>query len=126
MVADEPDFKKYPETIAEFAGIVAKHISRGLLEGAVRLIDGLRHVPGSHCVQRAVRGWEGRVWEVGDGEVDGPVSPRSRQAEWELARHPAFVGLVTERLTAEVQEATGRDDVVVRFNDDPFLEVRPD
>ena len=126
MVADEPDFKKYPETIAEFAGIVAKYVSRGLLQGAAWLLDGLRHVPGSHCVQRAVRGWEGRVWEVGDGEVDGPVAPSRREAEWELVADPALVGLVTERLTAQVQEATGRDDVVVRFNDDPILKVRSD
>jgi len=126
MVADEPDFQKYPETIAEFAGVVAKHVSRGLLQGAAWVLDGLRHVPGPHCVQRVVRGWEGRVWEVGDGEVDGPVAAGRRQAEWEIACHPAFIGLVTERLTAEVQEATGRDDVVVRFNDDPILEVRSD
>lgn len=126
MVADEPDFKKYPETIAEFAGVVAKNVSGCLLEGATRLLDGLWHVSGAHCVQRAVRGWEGRVWEVGDGEVDGPVAPSRAEVERKIFDDPLLVGGVAEGLAPVVQEATGLDDVTVGFTNDPVLEVRPD
>src|SRR5678816_4326895 len=123
MVADEPDFEKYPKTCAEFAGVVAKEISSRLLDGALWCYDFLRHVAMPDRVERAVRGWEGRVREVGDGEVDSPVPPSRRQAEWESVADPALVGLLTEELTGLVQEATGRDDVVVRFDDSPLGDV---
>lgn len=126
MCADEPDFQKYPETIAEFAGIVAKHVSHCLLKGAARLLDGLRHVSVSHCVQRAVRGWEGRIWEVGDGEIDSPVAPSRVEVERKVLDDPLLVGGVAEGLTAQVQKMTGLDDVRVCFCDDPILEVRSD
>ena len=126
MVADEPDFQKYPETIAEFVGVVAKHISHCLLDGATRVVDGFRHVPVPHRVQRPVRGWEGRVWEVGDGEVDSPVSTRGFQAEGELLDDPLFVRRLTECFSGYVQDLSDQDDVVAGFSLDSFGEVRSD
>jgi hypothetical protein len=73
MVADEPDFQKYPEAWAEFAGVVAKEVCGRLFDGTLWWYDLLRHVAMPDRVEGSVRGWEGRVWEVGDGEVDGPV-----------------------------------------------------
>lgn len=86
----EPSFQRYPQTPAEFSGVMANKLSGCLLGGAARLLDALWHVAVPERVQRPVRGWEGRVWEVGDGEVDGPVAPGGLKTEGEIFDYPSL------------------------------------
>jgi len=123
MVADEPDFQKYPKTCAEFAGVVAKEISSRLLDGALWCYDLLRHVAMPDRVERSVRGWEGRVWEVGDGEVDGPVSTRGFKAEGELLDDPLFVRRLTQCFSGYIQDLADEHDVGAGFSLDAVGEV---
>lgn len=123
MAADEPDFEKYPKTCAEFAGVVAKEISGRLLDGALWWYDLLRHVAMPDRVERSVRGWEGRVWEVGDGEVDGPVAPPRFKVEREVLHDPAFVRRMSEKIARLAQDLADPDDVVAGLDLDPLGDV---
>jgi hypothetical protein len=113
MCADEPDFKKYPETVAEFTGVVAKQVSGCLLHTAMSFFDRLRQISMPHRVESPVRGWEGRIWEVGDGEVDGSVPPGGLHAEGKLLSDPSLPGPEVEYLSAFLQDASGGYNVFV-------------
>jgi hypothetical protein len=123
MCADEPDFEKYPKTPAEFTGVMAKQISGCLLHTAMSFFDRLRQISVPHRVESPVRGWEGRIWEVGDGEVDGSVAPGGLYAEGELFGHPPFVVPETEHFPRSIQLRPGPDDVVVGLDLDGVGDV---
>lgn len=113
MCADEPCFEHDPEPRRHLAGVVAHQFGHGLIDVAAGLLDRLRHVTMSHRVHGPVRGWEGRIWEVGDGEVDGPVPTRSVYAEGELFYDPALEGVLPKLVAYSIELFPGADDVVV-------------
>lgn len=123
MVADEPDFEKYPKTPAEFAGVVAKEVSGCLLNAAMSFFDRLRQISVPHRVQRPVRGWEGRIWEVGDGEVDGSVPAGGVYAEGEMFCYPPIEPLQPEHVTRSLEEFSRADDVVIGLDLDGVGDV---
>ncbi len=123
MCADEPDFEKYPKTVAEFSGVMAKQISGCLLNTALAFFDRLRQISVPHRVESPVRGWEGRIWEVGDGEVDGSVPASGLYAEGELLGDPTLVVIRPDGVARPLEELTNADDVVIRFDLDGVGDV---